>query len=108
MLLDDLSEASSYCRVISLDWLDSGAREPKESEESEFFGLSIVLAPDSDEIKNARRCRVGVDLLETIATFAEEYFSSRSHGHAPALASSEDRLLRMFAFEFADTHSAVD
>jgi hypothetical protein len=74
MLLDDLSEADSYCRVISLEWLEASAVEPKDGEESEFFGVSIALAPDSDEIRNARRCRVGVGLLETIATFAEEYF----------------------------------
>ena len=72
MLLDDLSEASSYCRVISLDWLDSGAREPKGSEESELFGLSIVLAPDSDEIRNARRCHLRFRVHEITANFAEE------------------------------------
>jgi hypothetical protein len=72
MLLDDLSEAGSYCRAISLDWLDAGAREPKEGEESEFFEASIVSAPDSDEIRNARRCHLRFRVHEITANFAEE------------------------------------
>jgi hypothetical protein len=52
MLLDELSDDDSYCRVISLEWLEARAVELKEGEESESFGASIILDPDSDKIRN--------------------------------------------------------